>query len=326
MEEPRSNAGNWREVKWYVISIVIVLVIASTAVAVRLIGLFGSPLSAETFVQVPATRGNSQVSATNPSSTFRLAVAPVISPQKSVQAYRELANFLGRRLGREPVLLQSIFYAQANELLRNHGCDLALVCTYAFVRGEREFGMQALAMPVIRGSRTYRSLVIVPKSPEDLTLTQLRGKRFASADLMSTSGWLFPATWLTSNGINPEGFFGQHLITRSHDQAITAVASGYVEGAAVVSSVYQQMLEEDPGLRNELKVILVSPPFGTPPLVCHPKIDPSLRDQIQNLLVHMDQNEEGRRVLAKLKFDRFVTPDRHDHDSVRKLVSVWESR
>jgi phosphonate transport system substrate-binding protein len=259
-------------------------------------------------------------------TSLRIAIAPVISPEKSLSLYKEFVEYLADTLDRQPVFLQRETYAEVNDLIRYRRCDMALICTYAFVRGEREFGMEILAVPVINGSVTYHSLVLVPGSSPAGGLLDLRGTRFASADIMSNSGWLYPATWLRERGIDADRFFSKHVITGSHDRSISAVAAEYVDGAAVDSIVYDFMSARDPSLTETTRVILKSPPFGMPPIVVHPMLEPELKRQLREALLTMNQNPSGQALLSILGIDRFDVPDDGLYDTVRESASELEGR
>jgi phosphonate transport system substrate-binding protein len=260
------------------------------------------------------------------SSSLRVAIAPVISPERSLRLYANLVDYLAAELGRSPVVLQRETYLEVNDLVRFGRCDLAFVCTYAFIRGEREFGMAAIAVPQVSGATTYHSLVIVPDTSRANSLLDLQGQRFASADLLSNSGWLYPATWLQQHGKEPDTFFGRHVITGSHDQSVTAVARRFVDGAAVDSLVYEQVVRQEPAIAAQTRTILKSPPFGMPPLVVPPRIDPSLRQALLEALLNMHQAAEGRKILASLQIDRFVVPEAGLYDSVRAAAAQVEAR
>ena len=271
--------------------------------------------------------------------SLRLAIAPVIVSAKSLEGYWALLEHLAYRVGRTPVLLRGRGHTEINELLRNGHCDVGLVCTYSLVRGEREFGLKALAVPRIKGAITYHSLILVNAAlplptPEPgerrarASLLDLRGKRFASADLFSTSGWLFPAVWLKEKGKDPgrNRFFGEHLITGSHDRALQAVATGYVDAAAVSSLVYDEITEAEPALAAKVKVILKSEPFGIPPVVVSPQSSAEERQALLAALLGLHEDPAGKQILAPLGIEQFVVPDAGLYDSVRKAVDQWESR
>jgi ABC-type phosphate/phosphonate transport system substrate-binding protein len=124
---------------------------------------------------------------------FRVAIAPIISPEKSLEMYQGFIDYLSEKLDRRPVSLYRPTYSETNDLVLYKRCDIAVVGTYPFIRGEKEFGMQALVVPIVKGEASYQSFIIVPQSSPAKSLLDLRGKRFASADISSTAGWLFPA-------------------------------------------------------------------------------------------------------------------------------------
>ncbi len=257
---------------------------------------------------------------------IRIAIAPVITPEKSLSMYQGIGDYLGDKLGKGAILLHRQTYAEVNNLVRYRRCDMAFVCTYAFVEGERDFGMEVLVVPEIGGKITYHSYIIVPPSSEAKSLLDLRGKSFASADILSNTGWLFPMIWLKNRGEDPEHFFSKHLITHSHDRSVLAVVSKNVDGAAVDNLVYEQMAEEDPTILAKTRIILKSPPFGMPPIIVHPDIDPALKSQIREALLRMHEDPDGRKALLPLRIDRFVVPDSKIYDSVREASLVMEQR
>lgn len=275
---------------------------------------------------VPSAAEPDRVAPVPTSPTLKVSIAPVISPVESAQIYDGLVRYLAARLGRSPVMLQGSTYAQVSDDVQYHRCDVALVCSYSFVRAERIFGMQALATPIVEGVDTYHALVLVPASSETASLLDLRGRRFASGTLRSSSGWAYAATWLIDRGEVPEHFFGEHVLTGSHDRALDAVVTGYVDGASVHSQVFDRMVAKDPTIADKVRVVLTSPTFGNPPMVVHPKIDPYLRGQLLEALLTMHQDATGREALSRIGVERFVAPDRAKYDSVRKMADVLEAR
>ena len=255
---------------------------------------------------------------------FRVAIAPIFSPEKSLEMYQGFIDYMAGKLGRKPVSLYRPTYSQTNDLVRYQRCDLAVVCTYPFIRGEREFGMQALAVPRIKGKTTYRSLILIPQSSSVTSLLDLRGKRFGSADIVSTTGWLFPAMTLMECGEDPNHFFGEHVITGSHDRSIQAVVDGFVDGAGVHGIVYDQMIAEDPSISKKVKILVKSPPFGIPPVVVHPDMDKNLRNEVLSVLLNMHNDDRGRLILEKLQIERFVIPEKGLFDNLRQAVSKLE--
>jgi phosphonate transport system substrate-binding protein len=255
---------------------------------------------------------------------FRVAVAPIVSPERSIEMYQGFVEYIAEKLGRNPVSTFQPTYSETNDMVRYRRCDIGIVCTYPFIRGEKEFGMQALVVPQVKGETTYRCVILVPRTSQAKTIMDLRGKRFASADVISTTGWLYPAILLMEKGENPNHFFGEHIITHSHDRSLQAVAEGFVDGAAVHGLVYDRMSKENPSMLEKVRVLTQSPPFGIPPIVVNPDINPELRREALAVLLDMHNDEQGKKILETLQIERFVIPEKGIFDSIRAEVSRLE--
>ncbi|MBI2902182.1 MAG: phosphate/phosphite/phosphonate ABC transporter substrate-binding protein [Candidatus Methylomirabilis oxyfera] len=256
----------------------------------------------------------------------RVAVAPVISPRENFRLYAPLMDYLAEKLDRPVEFLQRPTYSEINDLVRNGHADIAFVCDYAYILGQRDFGMQILAVPQIMGQITYHSLLIVPAESEAQSLENLRRKSFAFSDPLSSSGWLYPAYLLTLKGERPEAFFARTVFTYSHDNTIRAVANRLVDGGAVDSLVYDFMLSQSPDLARSLRVIGKSPAWGNPPVVVHPRIDSSLRERLRQILLSTHQDQAGKRLLANLMIDRFVGLDDTYYRDVRAMATTIKAQ
>ncbi len=263
--------------------------------------------------------------ATAVESVLRVAIAPVISPEASVELYGDMIAYMAHGMGLKPALLRGKNYSEVNDLIRMRQCDMAMVCTYSYVLAEAEFGVRLLAAPEVDGRRVYHSLILVPAASSASELSDLRNKRFASCDVLSTSGWLYPMTLLKQQDFDAGRFFGEHIISGSHDRSVFAVKSGLVDGAAVDSIVYDQMLASDPSLAAEVKVIHRSPSFGMPPFVVPADLPDEQFAHLQQILLGMHADEEGKRILKRLGFDRFFVPPDTAYDTVRSLHTSWLS-
>ncbi len=255
---------------------------------------------------------------------LRLAVAAIISPEGTVENYSSLAAYLEEKLGRPVELVQRRTYAEANKLIEQGQVDLAFVCTSAYVAGHNDFGMELLAAPEVNGEQVYYSALIVPADSPAQSMADLRGKIFAFTDPMSHTGRVYPTYLLQQLGATPENFFHRTFFTYSHDKAIKAVAKGVADGAAVDSLVLEYAFERYPELKQRLKIIHKSPPFGIPPVVVPPDLSPRLKVELRHLLLEMPNDPDGRRALTELGFDRFVLLDDSAYNTAREVIQNTE--
>lgn len=252
----------------------------------------------------------------------RIAVAPVLSPRESFRLYASLLDYVAAKLDRPVQLLQRPTYSEINDLVRYGHADAAFVCDYAYILGQRDFGMELLVVPRIMGRLTYQSLLIVPMSSPARSLDDLRGRSFAFSDPLSSSGWLYPAYLLRRRGERPETFFARTVFTYGHDNTVRAVADRFVDGGAVDSLVYEFMAARTPGLASRLRIIGRSPAWGNPPVVIHPRLDPALRERLREIFLGMGDDPEARPLLRELMIDGFVRLDDAYYADVRRMAAA----
>lgn len=256
---------------------------------------------------------------------LRVSVAAVISPQGTLESYQPLLDYLSQQLDRPVELVQRQTYAETNTLIEENAVDIAFVCTSAYIEGHDRFGMELLAAPQVNGTASYQSLLIVPAASSAESMSDLQGAVFAFTDPISFSGRVYPTYLVEQLGSTPDAFFARTFFTYNHDNAIRAVASGVADGAAVDSLVYDFAVQRDPELASQVRVIHRSPAFGIPPVVINPDARPQLKATLQELLLNMALDPDGRAALAALGVEEFVLLEDDTYDSVREIIQMVET-
>ena len=255
-------------------------------------------------------------------SSLRVAISGVLSPNKTLEDYSELLAYMGQKLGQEVALISKPTYTEINDLIRGEYVDVGFVCSLAYVKGNQDFGMELLVAPQMYGETVYYSYLLVPVESSAEGLTDLRGASFAFADPMSNSGHLVPTYQLSLLNETPVSFFSRYIFTYSHDNSILAVANKLIDGAAVDSLVYEQLIMSNPGIASKTKIIVRWGPYGIPPVVINPVLDPQLKQQIQDFFLDLHKSAEGSRILDNLAIDKFVVVPDDIYDSVRESGMV----
>jgi phosphonate transport system substrate-binding protein len=96
--------------------------------------------------------------------------------------------------------------------------------------------------------------------------------------------------------------------THSHDRSIDAVAKGVVDGAAVDSLVYDELVRSSAEIRAATRVIHRSPPYGVSPVVVSTRVPPERRAALRKALLKLHEDPEARAALGLVGFDRFTAP------------------
>ncbi|MBN2528931.1 MAG: phosphate/phosphite/phosphonate ABC transporter substrate-binding protein [Deltaproteobacteria bacterium] len=254
---------------------------------------------------------------------LRVAIGAMISPRITKQYYADLLKWVGDKVGRRTIMVQRKTYAEVNALIEQKEIDLAFVCSGPYIQGKEKFGLELAAVPVVGGKKVYYSYIIVNAQSDIKTFDDLRGKRFAFTDPDSNTGCLVPKYMLARRQLTPKTFFKETFFTYSHDNAIKAVSDGLADGAAVDSLIWEFMRATAPAAVEKTVVILKSPPYGIPPLVVHPSLDPTLKAQLKSVLFSLHKDSQARRFLKQVRIDRFEEGSDALYETVRQMNS-WQ--
>lgn len=257
---------------------------------------------------------------------LRVAVAAMISPKETYAFYEKILVHLGKEIGYKIYFIQRKTYSEINELFPRKLIDLAFICSGPYAVQKEQYGFHGIATPVVRGEPYYQSYLIVSKDSEYQRFWDLRGKVFAFTDPDSNTGALVPRYWLFLKGQTEYSFFSQIIFTYSHDNSIIAVANKLVDGATVDGHKWEYFNREQPELTSKTKVIRKSEPFGGPPLVASFALADELKHQIQDVILRLHENDNGREILDKLMIDRFAKPRDGWYEKIKIMHHDMQSK
>ncbi len=231
--------------------------------------------------------------------------------------------YMIRQLGMKVEFTQRDSYRETMDLLRLNQLDFAWVCDYPYLHLRNL--LRLLVVPLYRGEPTYHSYLIVnARDKASQSMDDLRGKLFAYADPYSNSGYLVPRYRIHLLGENPETFFKKSFFTWSHRKVVEAVASGLAHGGAVDSYVWDTLATLEPELTKRTRIVWTSPGYGFPPMVAHVNnVDEADFRLMQELLLGMSQEREGKALLKRLNLDAFSIQSPDLYDSVAQMMKVF---
>ena len=255
--------------------------------------------------------------------TLRIGLTPTfLNERHALMADWRL--YLERKLKRPVAFVLNDSYQETMELLHQQHIEVAWLCDCPHVTANPEFRL--LATPLFQGRPYYRSYLIVPQS--DVTtrgLRDLKGKVFAYSDPYSNVGYLSPRYELMKMGVKPEHFFRRTFYTRSHRKAIEAVAVEVADAASVNSYIWETLNQQGPALTGRTRVAAQSEEYGFPPLVAYHNFPMRDFHALQQALMAMVDDSQGREVLKKMNLDGFVLPQAEIYRPVQDIVRYMEN-
>lgn len=233
-------------------------------------------------------------------------------------------TYLSERLGRPVRFVRRKSYVEITDLLLNGDLDAAWICSFSYVFNRAS--LKALAVPLFRGEPYYESYLIVPASDGSTQgYAGLAGKVFAYVEPRSNTGYLYPRYAIKQLGRDPNRYFRDSFFTWSHADSVVAVADRLADAAAVDGYIWETLRLGNPSLTDRTRRVSVSRQFGFPPVVAGAFFEGEELAGFTRVLLGMDGDPEGRRLLGLLHLDRFITPAADLYEGIPAMLEATES-
>lgn len=256
---------------------------------------------------------------------LRIAFASVISPIETRKSYQKMVDYIAEKLGRPAVLVQRKTYEELNMLLAGGEADIAFISTGAYTSYNGMIPLELLAMVQTDGTVFYKAYFIVNADSNITSFSQLRGRTFAFTDPLSYSGRLAVDYMLMDEyRTTPEKFFQRCFYTYSHDKSLWAVENKLADGAGIDSQIYDYAKKHDGELDEKIRIIGVMEPTPTGPVVMRQDLPRDIKQKLQEIFFHMDENPAMAGAMKQVIIDKFVTPRPEVYDGLRRKYKQRE--
>jgi phosphonate transport system substrate-binding protein len=248
-----------------------------------------------------------------------IALASVFSPHETITYYRQIADYVSKKTGRQTILVQRKTYAEVNMLLANGDVDIAFLSTgaYSSYRGMNE--IELFVMAEHGGNSLYTPEIIVHRDSNIHTISDLQDKVFAFTDPLSYSGHMVMEEYLRQRNTDPEKFFKRYFYTYSHDKSIWAVATKVTDGASFDSQIYEYAKIKTPELAAKVRIIASMTPVPTGPVVINKRMNTQQKEQLRHIFLTMNEDPDTLAAMQHLVIDKFVFPTPELYEPLRKL-------
>lgn len=204
-----------------------------------------------------------------------LAFIPQENPEKLLDDISVITDYLTEETGFPVEGFVTLDHAAAVEALRHGDADISFMGALPYVLAHHEVGAEVVLAEIYRGKPTYRSRIFVRRDSGIESVADLRGKSIAFADPISESGYLYPLEILADEGLiergaDPQSFFSRIYFAGGYQQAVQAVANGFVDAAG--ASQFAELLLS-PEQLQEVTWIAESEPIPSHAVIAREGLD-----------------------------------------------------
>lgn len=259
---------------------------------------------------------------TQQNETLLLGIEPEHNIFDQMERYRALAAYLSEQLGVRVNLTIMSRYGEVIKRIRGRQLDGAFLSPYTATLGIGQLGLEPVVSPVnLNGESTSRGYIFVRADSGIQSVDDMRGKSMTFVDPATMEGYLYPLAYLREQGIaGLESFFSRYSFAGSHASAIFAVLDGRADIGAAKNTVYDRMALQDPTIDQELRIIARSPQEPEVTLCLRKDLAEDLRQQIGEILLHMDTTPRGKKVLKEFEALRFIESSPADFARIEKMA------
>ncbi len=241
-----------------------------------------------------------------------------------------LADYVARRLDIDARFVDEVRWQERERWLDEGRAHVGWLCGLPYVwKADGAGALQLLAAPVMEGERyggrpVYYSDVVVHRESRIASFEDLRSAAWAYNEPRSHSGYLLTRYNLALRGLNGD-FFGRIVGAGSHQRALEMILAREIDGSAIDSTVLALVMEAEPEIGDQIRVLESWGPSPIPPWLVHREAPAALQQKVQQLLLDMHDHEEGRAVLKLARVARFVTVEDADYDPIRHMARQAEN-
>ncbi len=239
-------------------------------------------------------------------------------PAAEVKKFLPLARYLASQLNSEGIEQGKVVVVetvrQMADLLREGKVDLYIDSAFPVMAASRLAGSKPLLRRWKRGIGEYHSVIFTRKESGIDRLEDLRGKMIGFEGPSSTSGYLLPKVILQERGLRPTAKTAPsepvtprevgYVFTGDDENTMVWVLRGKISAGAMDNQTYLRRGGRDV---ESLKILYKSSSMPRHIVSHRADLDPALLARIKQLLIRMDQSEEGRKALQDFekttKFD-----------------------
>lgn len=260
-----------------------------------------------------------------PSTTLRFAnfLSPILQG-----TYEQIALYAGQCLG----LPTTLHTGQSLAEFASGQADVGFLCGLLYVRlkQQEDCPVELLAAPVLSPGRyanrpIYFSDVVVRRNSPYTSFEHLQGRIWAYNEPASHSGCNLVCYSLLERRKSPH-YFGQSIKSGSHLASLQMVLDGEVDATAIDSHILDVVLQRNPALAAQLRVIDMLGPSAIPPIVVAKRLAPALKAHLRSALMSMHHDLATAKGLHSGLIQHLApVTDEHYNDIRHMLATVQEA-
>lgn len=252
---------------------------------------------------------------------FVLGIHPLYNPQRLNELFGPLADYLSKQVPQAHFIIESAKdYADYNNKLRARQFDFALPNPYQTLLAI-DSGYQVTAK--IAPDDDFMGIILTPKAARLNSISALKGATIAFPAPSALAATMLPQWLLFQQGLKPNIDYQVSYVV-SQESSILSVANGTTQASATIPAAWRQFQHDYPDQAEKLTVSWKTQTLPNIGFVARNDVADSIKTQVSNLLIGLEQNETGKAILAKTKLGHFEAANQETYEPVVQFITLFE--
>jgi phosphonate transport system substrate-binding protein len=246
--------------------------------------------------------------------SYTFAVVPQFEQRKLFAIWKPIVDDLEKRTGLTLKLVATLTVPQFERGISKGDFDFVYANPYHILKASSSQGY----IPLVRDAVPLRGILVVRKDSPVRTIQDIEGKTvaFPSPNALGASLLMrADLARLLHVSVVP-------LYVKTHSSVYMHVVNGL---AAAGGGVEKTLQEQDPAIRDTLRVLYTTRDMPSHPVAAHPRVPKTDRDKVQHALLEMGESKQGQEWLDKVPMKRLVAATISDFTLMRDwgLEPLW---
>ena len=257
-----------------------------------------------------------------PQDKLLIGLIPEMNVFKQMERFKPLSRYLSEQTEIEVKFTILSRYGNIIDSFKNKKLDGAFFGSFTGALAIKKVGVVPLVRPVnLDGESTYHGYIYTRKDSGIKGVTEMKGKRFAFVERATTAGYVFPLAYLKEHGVTDlDSFFSYYFYAGSHDASLHAVLNKEADIGASKNTIYDWIRKSEPRIDDEIIILAESSRVPSNGLCVRKDLDTAIMQKLKDALLNLDATPEGKQILKKMKFIRFIDTAVNDYRSVLSLA------
>ncbi|MGA4514392.1 phosphate/phosphite/phosphonate ABC transporter substrate-binding protein [Staphylococcus caledonicus] len=167
--------------------------------------------------------------------------------------------------------------------------------------------------------KNYKSEIIVKKNSGINSLKDLKNKKIALQEVISTSGYTFPAATLKEKAGLDVTKDMKVINVKGHDQAVISLLNGDVDAAAVYQDARSLVKKDQPNVFKDTKIIKITEPIPNDTISVRSDMNKDFQEKLKQAFKNLAKTKEGHAIISEIYgHESYLEAQDSDFDIVRK--------